>query len=240
MKRKEMTEFLGNLLIQERLSGMGKYWANEVSIDYGTTDVKRVDFMQFEPPKQMSISDLEKGIFTCYEIKSCKADFNSGFGKNFIGEKNYFVMPMRTYKEVIQEIPHSVGVLVPIPRICADKYMEFENPTEIDGDIYKWKLWAIRTPIQTGRKRSMVELLFCMLRSGKTELREPAYFEKQRKRMIVDLENEMKKLTKDPDDVFASEPYYRDGVYDMHDAAYEIIKKGGSDEKDTDKRCSEV
>ena len=86
----------------------------------------------------------------------------------------------------------------------------------------------------------MVELLFCMLRSGKTELREPAYFEKQRKRMIVDLENEMKKLTKDPDDVFASEPYYRDGVYDMHDAAYEIIKKGGSDEKDTDKRCSEV
>lgn len=81
MTRKEITEFLGNLLIRERISGIGKYWANEVSIDYGTTDVKRVDFMQFEPTKQMSISDIEKGIFICFEIKSCKADFNSDSGR---------------------------------------------------------------------------------------------------------------------------------------------------------------
>lgn len=229
MKRKEMTEFLGNLLIQERLSGMGKYWANEVSIDYGTTDVKRVDFMQFEPPKQMSISDIEKGIFTCYEIKSCKADFNSGFGKNFIGEMNYFVMPMSTYKEVIQEIPHNVGVLVPIPRICADKYLEFEIPTKIDnGDITGWKLWAIRNPIQQGRKRSMVELLFCMLRSGKTvydEQLNKSYIDKVKKKMLVELENaetELKRQAEFPDS-------YIDGVYDMHDKAYEIIKAGGKE-----------
>lgn len=167
LKRKEMTEFLGNLLIQEKFSGYGKYWASEVVLDYGTTDVRRVDFMQFEPPKQMHISDIEKGIFKCYEIKSCKADFNSGFGRNFITEDNYFVMPMSTYKEVIQEIPHNVGVLVPIPRYVDDKYNEFNDPTEIDGDITGWKLWTIKTPIQQGRKRSMVELLFCMLRSGK-------------------------------------------------------------------------
>ena len=164
MDRKETTKFLGELLKRERLCGVGKYWANEVSIDYGSTDVKRIDFLQFEPVNQMSISGIEKGIFTCYEIKSCKADFKSGFGQNFIGEKNYLVMPMATYKEVISEIPHNVGVLVPIPT-HVDKYDEFENPTELSEDV-SWKLCTIISARQQNRKRSMNELLFCMLRSG--------------------------------------------------------------------------
>ena len=33
MDRKKITNFLGNLLVQEKFSGMGKYWAREVSID---------------------------------------------------------------------------------------------------------------------------------------------------------------------------------------------------------------
>lgn len=106
MNRKEITKFLGDILVSEKFSGMGKYWAKEVTLDYGhgRGKEKRVDFMQFETPKQMEVSDLEKGIFICYEIKSCKADFTSGFGQNFIGEKNYFVMPMSLYREVVQEI----------------------------------------------------------------------------------------------------------------------------------------
>lgn len=164
MNRKETTEFLGELLKKEKFSGMGKYWASEVSIDYDTTDVKRVDFMQFEPIGVCGISAIEKGSFTCYEIKSCKADFKSGFGQNFIAEKNYLVMPMKTYKEIIQEIPQEVGVLVPIP-VYADKYEEFESPTELSIDK-KWKLCSIRKYIPKLRKRSMTELLFCMLRSG--------------------------------------------------------------------------
>lgn len=163
MNRKETTEFLGKLLIREKF--IRKHWASEVSIDYGTTDVKRVDFMQFEPAGVCGISAIEKGIFICYEIKSCKADFKSGFGRNFIGEKNYFVMPMSTYKEVIQEIPHNVGVLVPIPKYV-DKVDEFENPTELSGIVEDWKLCAIKPARLQLRKRSMTELLFCMLRSG--------------------------------------------------------------------------
>lgn len=169
MNRKETTEFLGKLLKREKFLGIGKYWASEVSIDYGTTDVKRVDFMQFEPSGVVGISGIEKGIFICYEIKSCKADFKSGFGRNFIGEKNYFVMPMTTYKEVMHDIPHNIGVLVPIPKsvgiLKTDKYEEFENPTELLEDL-DWKLWEIKKPILQLRKRSVVELLFCMLRSG--------------------------------------------------------------------------
>ncbi len=166
MTRKEITDFLGNLLIKEKFSGLGKYWASEVSIDYGTTDVKRVDFMQFKPEGVVGgVSGIEKGIFICYEVKSCKADFESGFGRNFIGEENYFVMPMATYKEVIHDIPHNVGVLVPVP-VYIDKYEEFENPTELSEE-QEWRLYAIRSARPQLRTRSMAELLFCMLRSGK-------------------------------------------------------------------------
>lgn len=168
MNRKETTEFLGKLLIKEKF-GQGKYWASEVSIDYGTADVKRVDFMQFQPSGVVGISGIEKGIFICYEVKSCKADFESGFGRNFIAEKNYFVMPMATYKQVINDIPHNVGVLVPIPKksdiFAKRRYEEFENPTELSEDI-NWELWTIKKSIPQLRKRSITELLFCMLRSG--------------------------------------------------------------------------
>lgn len=164
MDRKKTTEFLGNLLIREKLNGIGKYWAREISIEYGTRDVKRVDFMQFEPAGVVGVSGIEKGMFTCYEVKSCRADFESGFGRNFIGEKNYFVMPMATYKAVAFDIPHGVGVLVPIP-LNADKHEEFENPTELSTDI-DWKLCTMIQSHPQLRKKSMVELLFCMLRSG--------------------------------------------------------------------------
>ncbi len=164
MNRKETTDFLGKLLVHKKIGGIGSCWASEVSIDYGTKDVKRVDFMQFVPDGVCGISAIEKGIFICYEVKSCKADFYSGFGRNFIGEKNYFVMPMETYKEVAFDIPHKVGVLVPIP-VNADKRDEFENPTELSEDI-DWKLYTIIPSYPQIRKRSMTELLFCMLRSG--------------------------------------------------------------------------
>ena len=78
MNRKMVTSFLSNLLITKKLQGIGKYWASEVSIDYGSTNAKRVDFMQFMPPNQCSVGAIEKGQFTCYEIKSCREDVYSG------------------------------------------------------------------------------------------------------------------------------------------------------------------
>lgn len=170
MTRKEITILLGDILYQQRFTGVGKYYASEVTVDYGTKDACRVDYMQFVPPNQMSISGLEKGFFICYEIKSCINDFKSGYGQNFIAEENYLVMPMELYKKVIQEIPHNVGVLVPVPvstgRKTSDLYEEFENPTELKGDSTKWRLHKIRAAYPNHRKKSITELLFCMLRSG--------------------------------------------------------------------------
>lgn len=180
MNRKDTTKFLSDLLISNRLSGRGKYYAREVSIDYGTTNVKRVDFMQFEPSGVIYQSDIEKGIFTCYEVKSCKEDVYSGNGLNFIGEKNYIVTTMECYKDIQPDMrsgklwnhikeccPESsahFGITVPVP--CSfNPVDEYENPTKLNNDI-EWELKVVFPSSQGSRKRSMAELIFYMLRSG--------------------------------------------------------------------------
>lgn len=178
MTRPQITEFLSKLTISTKLSGIGKYYAREVTIDYGhgKGKEKRVDFMQFTPDNQLCASGIEHGYFTCYEIKSCKADLISGHGLNFIGEKNYLVMTMDTYKECIDilndhfKIPWHVGILVAVP--FSEKAVdEFEHPTPVDEETYAlsqfWKLDTIRNSHKTYRERSISELLFCMLRAGR-------------------------------------------------------------------------
>lgn len=185
MNRKEITQFLTDLLIYDRLSDR-KYFAKEVTLDYGTNHSKRVDVMQFSPQGVIYASDIEKGTFTCYEIKSCKQDIYSGNGLNFFGEKNYIVTTMQTYKDIgddfrngtlgryiIENYPessHYYGFMVPVPRNIDLRdtdalYAEFENPTPLDGDIHNWKIHTIYPCREGPRTRSMNELLFCMLRS---------------------------------------------------------------------------
>lgn len=180
MTRAETTKFLGQLLIDTHFRGAGKHWASEVSIDPWGTEAKRIDYMQFSPANQCSVSGIEKGIFTCYEIKSCKEDVYSGNGLNFLAEKNYIVTTMECYKDILpdfrngkfarhmEQFPESssyFGVMVAIPRL-AELADEFENPTPIDPDAEHWKLAVVLPARQGPRKRSMTELLFCMLRSG--------------------------------------------------------------------------
>ena len=170
MNRKETTKFLSELLIKRKFSGMGKYYASEVTLDYGKGKgkEKRVDFMQFVPENQISISGIEKGIFICYEIKSCKADFNSGCGLNFEGEKNYIVTTMETYKAIIKDqlLPLGVGCLVACP-MFRPEIDEFEEPSDISDDSLVWDLKSVIPAHKQDRKRPMAELLFCMLRAGK-------------------------------------------------------------------------
>lgn len=182
MKRTEITRFLGELLVKTRLTGPGKYWASEVSIDPWTTKAKRVDYMQFLPENQMSVSGIEKGRFICYEVKSCKEDVYSGNGLNFFGEKNYIVTTMECYKEILSNLrgtkldeyllkhfPESssyYGVMVAIPSY-AEVEKEFENPTPLGGKIENWELSVVLPCREGARTRSMTDLLFCMLRSGR-------------------------------------------------------------------------
>lgn len=181
MTRAETTKFLSQLLICQYFSKFGNHWASEVSVDPWSANGKRVDFMQFSPGDQMSISGIEKGIFTCYEVKSCKEDVYSGNGLNFLGEKNYIVTTMECYKDILPDLrgskfhkhlqecfPESsnyFGIMVAIPE-WRKATEEFENPTPLDDNTQNWKL-AVILPCRPGpRRRSMTELLFCMLRSG--------------------------------------------------------------------------
>lgn len=138
--------------------------------------------MQFIPAGQCSVSEIEKGIFVCYEIKSCKQDVYSGNGLNFIGEKNYIVTTMECYKDLLPDMRggkfykhlHEVspdssghfGIMVAIPYM-SELTDEFENPTELDFEKGRWKLAVISNCRLGLRKKSTTELLFCMLRSGR-------------------------------------------------------------------------
>lgn len=59
MKRKEKTEFLRNLLKAKLNSKRGVHSSAEVSLDYGTKSVKRVDFVSFEPRDQVNMCLLK-------------------------------------------------------------------------------------------------------------------------------------------------------------------------------------
>ena len=108
MNRKETTKFLTDILVTDRLSDR-KYFAKEVSVDYGTDHTKRVDVMQFVPEGVIHASSIEKGIFICYEIKSCSADIYSGNGLNFLGEKNYIVTTILSTKTSCRTSPVDIS-----------------------------------------------------------------------------------------------------------------------------------
>lgn len=102
--RKETTEFLGRLLECRRFQKSGLQYASEVVQDYGQKHPMRIDYVSFEPVNQMSVAGIEHGMFTCYEIKSCREDVFSGNGLNFIGDKNYLVTTMQCYKDILQDL----------------------------------------------------------------------------------------------------------------------------------------
>lgn len=185
MKRKETTRLLTDILVNTRLKDR-KYFAKEVTLDYGTKHLKRIDVMQFIPKGVVHSSDIEKGIFICYEIKSCIEDIYSGNGLNFYGETNYLVVTMDTYKKLQPDLlngtftkfvkehnpesSNNVGVLVAVPKkinlnSTESLYQEYESPTLLTDKTQEWKLWTAIPSLETSRKRPIVELLFCMLRS---------------------------------------------------------------------------
>lgn len=94
----------------------------------------------------------------CYEIKQSKQDFHSKNRLTFIGNKNYFVMPYKLYKEVEDEIPLEIGVFVAVDQI---KQREEER---IDPLGNKWTKYYAE-PID-GLKE-----LYCIKPARKQELK---------------------------------------------------------------------
>lgn len=175
MNRVEITELLSDLLRRDVLSGT--HWASEVKYQKADGTLGRVDFMSFKPREQRygpTAAAVEGGKFTAYEVKSCKADFESGHGLNFIAERNCMVMPMRLYKQVESFAGYEdVAVYVPIPYYTGrptteQVYREWEEPLELTPCERDWRLYRIRDQaIDANRRLSTAELLFAMLKAGR-------------------------------------------------------------------------
>lgn len=115
MNRTDTTNSLSHL-VRKKLANNCNFWAEEVELDFGKA---RVDFVGFKPfnilQNGMSPAAIDKGIFSFYEVKSCMADFNSGHGKNFLGDENYLVCERDLADELYNKglLPLGVKVLVP-------------------------------------------------------------------------------------------------------------------------------
>ena len=125
------------------------YWAKEVTFDYGTSKMVRVDFMRFKPVNN-TVSGIEKGDFFCYEVKSSVEDFHSKNGHNFIGDYNYYIMPEEVFDKVKNEIPYHVRVFVP-------------DGMHYSGDWYDLK--SVKKAKRKDRERPVSEMLLMMFRS---------------------------------------------------------------------------
>lgn len=113
-ERREVTADLSRA-VEARLKGKSGIYAPEVEVPGG-----RVDYMAFHPYNPITMggvcaATVERGIFACYEVKSCWDDYTSGHGLNFVGDENWLVCP-RDLCEKLRErmkLPRVAGVLCP-------------------------------------------------------------------------------------------------------------------------------
>lgn len=155
--RPEITEML-SLSTQKHINPHSDpriYWAREVTYDYATSGMVRVDFMKFKPINN-TVSGIEKGDFYCYEVKSSVEDFHSKNGHNFLGDYNYYVMPGEVFEKVKNEIPYNVGVFVP-------------DSMHYRGNWYNLK--SVKKAKRKDRERPALEMLLMMFRSAAREVR---------------------------------------------------------------------
>lgn len=59
----------------------------------------------------LSRSGTPKILITCIEIKVSKSDFKSTHGHNFVGNMNYYAVPLELYKEIEPMVPDGIGIL---------------------------------------------------------------------------------------------------------------------------------
>lgn len=79
--------------------GLGVYGGFEVTIGKGYGK-ERVDFITMNSKRE----------FRCYEVKVSKSDFKSKCALSFLGDFNFYVMPIDLYREVKDDIPEGIGV----------------------------------------------------------------------------------------------------------------------------------
>lgn len=87
MAKTKLTKLCESALWKEHAK-MGVFGCFEVSIGWDSREI--VDFITYKTNNE----------FRCYEIKVSKSDFHSKAKLSFVGDYNYYVMPVTLYQEL--------------------------------------------------------------------------------------------------------------------------------------------
>jgi len=113
-----------------QLAKQGTYLCFEVMMpnDYrGAKQNERVDLLTYDT----------KEIWKFYELKISKSDFHSKAKKTFLGNYNYFVMPVELYEQVKDEIPNNIGCYVADNFNCWSIKKAKKQDLQVDEDKLK-------------------------------------------------------------------------------------------------------
>jgi len=129
--------------------GRARHMAFEVPVVCGTSHCGLIDAVEVaEYMKYIGSTQQDEILTICYEVKISKADFRNKNGHNFVGNLNYYVMPMELYKDVKDLIPQRIGVIAYLtntkspyaPRLRKQKECEFRD---IGDEAQKWLILSV-------------------------------------------------------------------------------------------------
>lgn len=87
---------------------------------------ERVDVARFEEGRDHRVE------MTCYEIKISRSDFRSDNGHNFVGNKNYYVMPAKLAYQLEESIPEDIGIIIYSKgHLFTRREAEFKHPSPL-------------------------------------------------------------------------------------------------------------
>lgn len=186
MAKTELTQLLEDK-IQSYTSKQGVFGCLEVTI--GWYGKGRVDFVTMDT----------NNIFRCYELKISKSDFHSKHGHNFVGNYNYYVMPIELYEEVKDEIPKEIGVIGWTGSYLETTKRPKKQELKVDIDILKNSMIrSLYRDIEKAKKSCDINLI------NKYKSR-TKYAEKQARQCKKELQNYKNKLYKH----FGRQEYHR-------------------------------
>jgi hypothetical protein len=123
MGKSELTRQIEKQILYQRKQGVLLCPETAVNFTIDGSRTRNVDIMRY---------NRYNDEFTCYEIKISKTDFNSKNGHNFVGNKNYYVVPLELKDYVKEHIKDTdIGLIVyPSNRIAKhSQYRELDDKT---------------------------------------------------------------------------------------------------------------
>ena len=108
MGKTNLTQRLETILKWKYGFKIGKFLVYEVQFGFHQREAEFCDAVLYET----------NGKLTCFELKQTVSDFHSKSKVTFVGNKNYYIMPVELWEKVKDEVPKEIGVQV----LCSVKW----------------------------------------------------------------------------------------------------------------------